>query len=306
MAKRTPTHRHDLTKLGDLAELQTFKVYLEELRNRRKAQQSGSDPSERNFQPSWMPARAALCPECQFAVSETHHGWLKTDRRMYDDELGMMVDELQPCPSCSGAVARRARFEQYRTLMQQARLPRASETWTFETFPMLAGKAEAVKETAMYARGAARATFTNLYLFGAFGGGKTGLAVCVARARLEQAQPVLFWTLPDLLTRIKATYDPKREESENELIEQLGTVDMLILDDLGTEKPSEWQREKLYQIINRRMNDDRETVFTSNVTPYDLEAHVGTRIVDRILYHCLPVELAGVNLRRQPVGGAAR
>jgi len=292
-------HRAELTRLGDLAEMQTFRTYLEELRTRRRERNSGSDPAERNSMPSWLPKAPELCPECQFPVNETQHGWLGSDHRIYDSEIGMTTNELIPCPSCSGAVGRRAAFERYRRLMEDARLPRASEHWTFETFPLLAGKGEAVRDVAMYARGENRSTFTNLYISGPFGTGKTGLAVCVLRARLQQGMPALFWTLPDLLTRIKATYDAKREESENALIDQLGSVNLLVLDDLGTEKPSDWQREKLYQIVNRRMNDDRETVFTSNMTPFELEAHVGPRIVERIEYRCLPVELGGVNLRRR-------
>jgi DNA replication protein DnaC len=293
--------RADLTKIGDLAELQTFKAELEELRQRRKERSNGSEAPEQkwtSYDAPWLPKRTEICPECQYPVEEGRSGKIKTGRRVYLEDLGMMGDEEMPCPSCSGAVARRERFERYRSLMAEARLPRYSEQWTFETFPMH-GKESALHDVTTFARGKVRSTFTNLYISGPFGVGKTGLAVCVARARLEQEQPVLFWTLPDLLTRIKATYDASRAESEDELIERLGSVDLLVLDDVGTEKPSEWQREKLYQILNRRMNDDLETVFTSNMTPFQLEAHVGERIVERIEFHCLPVELAGVNLRRQ-------
>lgn len=300
--------RAGLTKLGDLAELQAFKEHLEELRNRRKErseQSSGSGTPESSYDAPWLPKRPDLCPECRFPVVEGQHGWLKTGRRVYEEERGMTVDELIPCPSCMGAYARRADFQRFRSLMAEARLPRASEGWTFETFPM-AGKEEALRDAAMFARRENRSTFTNLYLFGPYGCGKTGLAICVLRARLEGLEAALFWTMPDLFMRIKATYEASREESENDLIERLSSVPLLVLDDIGTEKPSEWQREKLYQILNRRMNEDLETVFTSNMTPYELEAHVGERIVERIEFRCLPVIVAGVNLRRQPVGGAAR
>jgi DNA replication protein DnaC len=298
MGPRPLTARQELVRLGDVAGAETFRAYLEELRARRNARSSGSATPGSAYDAPGLAKRATLCPECQFPVAEGRHGWLKTGRRAYDGARGMEVDELVPCPSCMGAYGRRADFERFRSLMAEARLPRQSEGWTFGTFPA-AGKEEALRDTAMYARGEQRGTFTNLYLFGPYGSGKTGLAVCVLRARLERREAALFWTMPDLFMRIKATYDPAREESENDLIERLGGVPLLVLDDIGTEKPSEWQREKLYQILNRRMNEDLATVFTSNMTPFQLEAHVGERIVERIEFRCLPVEVGGENLRRR-------
>lgn len=254
---------------------------------------SGPGASSANSKPAEPPK----CPECGWPIKPGEHGWLRTGEWEHDDKAGNVYG-IRPCPSCSGAVVRRRQFERFRALMAESRIPRIAEQWTFESFPQFPGKREPLRDATMFARGEMRAAFTSLYLYGPYGGGKTGLALCILRARLEDTQPGLFWTLPDLLSRIKATYDPKAEDSENELIRRLVDVDFLVLDDLGAEKASEWQREKLYQIVNGRMLEGRETVYTSNYSPVDIAQHVGQRVADRIEYRCFPVEVGGANLRK--------
>ena len=246
-----------------------------------------------NSKPSGPPR----CPECNWEIKPGVHGWLATGEWTHDDKYGNVYG-IRPCPSCAGAVARRRQFERFRALMAESRLPKIAEQWTFDSFPQHPGKREALKDAAAFARGDMRQAFTSLYLYGSYGGGKTGLALCILRARLEQTQPGLFWAMPDLLSRIKQTYDARNEDTENALIRQLVDVDFLVLDDLGAEKASEWQREKLYQIVNGRMLEGRETVYTSNFSPVDIAQHVGQRVADRIEYRCLPSEVGGANLRR--------
>ena len=202
-----------------------------------------------------------------------------------------------PCPSCSGDVRQRRHYERFERLLEESQLPKGWRDWTFETFPQDADKREAVSDAASFARGQYRPHFVNCLISGPFGTGKTGLAVCILRAFLAKLRPALLWTAPDLLTRIKATY---REDGEGEeaLLRRLVEVDLLVLDDLGAERASDWQREKLYQVLNGRMASERETVFTSNGDADALRSVLGERILERIEFRCMPIDLTGRNLRR--------
>lgn len=94
-----------------------------------------------------------------------------------------------------------------------------------------------------------------LIIMGESGVGKTHLAASIANKLIENDKIVLMGRLTTLLDMIKGTFKDNTK-SENELIELYSNVDMIIIDDLGTEKISNWALEKLYTIIENR-NENR-------------------------------------------------
>jgi DNA replication protein DnaC len=139
---------------------------------------------------------------------------------------------------------------------------------------------------------------SSLALIGAPGRGKSSLATIVMARRIErQLCDALYVTAPDLLDRIRATYGPHGEGSEPEVVDAVKTASLLVLDDLGAEKPSEWVEEKLYQVVNHRYNALLPTIFTSNLEIRALTRRVGQRIVDRVVDMSTLVYLGGPNLR---------
>ena len=94
-----------------------------------------------------------------------------------------------------------------------------------------------------------------LIIMGKSGVGKTHLAASIANKLIENDKIVLMGRLTTLLDMIKETFKDNTK-SENELIELYSNVDMIIIDDLGTEKISNWALEKLYTIIENR-NENR-------------------------------------------------
>ena len=94
-----------------------------------------------------------------------------------------------------------------------------------------------------------------LIIMGESGVGKTHLAASIANKLIENDKIVLMGRLTTLLDMIKETFKDNTK-SENELIELYSNVDMIIIDDLGTEKISNWALEKLYTIIENR-NENR-------------------------------------------------
>lgn len=131
-----------------------------------------------------------------------------------------------------------------------------------------------------------------LLFSGQVGSGKTFLACSIANALLKKGKVVLFVVVPDLLDQIRATFDAVRNEyTEYELLNTARQVPLLILDDLGAHNYTEWSRNKIYSIINYRLNHRLPIIVTTNITPEDLEEYLGERTTSRILEMCRPYRL---------------
>jgi DNA replication protein DnaC len=127
-----------------------------------------------------------------------------------------------------------------------------------------------------------------LMFCGQVGSGKTFLASAIANALLEAGKQVLFSVVPDLLDEIKATYSHfgENELSELQLVEMARKVEILILDDLGAHNYTDWTRNKLYTILNYRLNNELPTVITTNLELDELEDYLGERTTSRIIQLC--------------------
>lgn len=121
----------------------------------------------------------------------------------------------------------------------------------------------------------------SLYLWSnTTGSGKTYLACCIANELLnEYCERVRFITAPDYLAAVEAAQ--KREAGTEDRSKKYMEAEILILDDLGAQRKSEWAEEKMFGLINRRMEDKKVTIFTSNMHPSDLG--MNNRLVDRIV-----------------------
>lgn len=119
-----------------------------------------------------------------------------------------------------------------------------------------------------------------LLLKGGYGCGKTHLAAAIANRCIERGHPVLFITVPDLLDYLRAAFSPASPTGYDERFEEVRTAALLILDDLGTESPSSWAQEKLFQILNYRYNARLPTVITTNHELEEIPLRVRSRLVD--------------------------
>ncbi len=123
-----------------------------------------------------------------------------------------------------------------------------------------------------------------LLLIGPVGAGKTFLAASIANALMEKEKQVLFVVVPDLLDQLRATY--KTEESELDLLDTAREIPILILDDLGAHNYTDWTRNRLYTIINYRLNEQLPTVITSNLSLDEMEEYLGARTTSRLIQSC--------------------
>lgn len=133
-----------------------------------------------------------------------------------------------------------------------------------------------------------------LMLVGQVGSGKTFLACSIANALLKEGRVALFVVVPDLLDQIRSTYETTRyvsEYTEFDLLEAARQVPLLILDDLGAHNYTEWSKNKIYSIINYRLNHCLPVIVTTNITPEDMEEFLGERTTSRLLEMCKPYRL---------------
>jgi DNA replication protein DnaC len=130
-----------------------------------------------------------------------------------------------------------------------------------------------------------------LLLMGPCGSGKTHLAVAALLEIIAQGKPgkLLFSNFQDLIQEILASIDSDHAPSRSEILEPVLTADLLVLDELGSQKPTLFVQDMLYYIINTRYNEQRTTIFTTNYLdePRDakeesLETRIGKRLRSRL------------------------
>jgi DNA replication protein DnaC len=144
-----------------------------------------------------------------------------------------------------------------------------------------------------------------LLLIGLPGVGKTHLAVATLKAWIEKGGTGLFYTMIDLLSLLRGTYASQEGRSESDVLERVKQADMLVLDELGRERVTEWRDEMLHLIVNARYSDRRVTIFTTNFDINDdpiegFPARVGLRIYSRLHEMCEFLHVDGADYRARP------
>ncbi len=137
------------------------------------------------------------------------------------------------------------------------------------------------------------------FLYGEVGSGKTTQAVHIMLADIRNRYIVggptgyIFITLPELFLTFKSSYN-KNESTEEDLLLLYSDTPLLVLDDFGIEKSSEWSFQLLYIILTRRYDNLRKTIFTSNFSLEQLAERLGDdRIPSRIQDMCAIIEFEG-------------
>lgn len=123
------------------------------------------------------------------------------------------------------------------------------------------------------------------------GSGKTRIAAGIAN-ELMKSYAVKFAVSLTILQEIKNTWRRDAEYSESRLLDALCTTDILVIDDFGVERPADWINDKLYQIINERYINRKETIFTSNESLETLQYddRITNRIKERTYQIAFPEE----------------
>lgn len=136
-----------------------------------------------------------------------------------------------------------------------------------------------------------------LLMYGTCGTGKTYLSACIANALIDKGYSVLMTNFATIVNTVMGM-----REGKQEYMNSLNRYDLLILDDLGVERSSEFMVEHIYSIIDTRYRSGLPFIITTNLTADELKKPqtVGySRIYDRILERCHPVKFEGNSRRRE-------
>lgn len=159
------------------------------------------------------------------------------------------------------------RREKAEKLFDKSKMGARFKTRSFENFKVDSQNAKAFETVKRYSDNFKKHADQGIgfMLSGSYGTGKTHLAAALAIDLINKGIPVIFGTLISLLGKIRQTYSESwKQEDELEILEAYSTVDLLIIDDLGKERVSEWSLEKLFSIVNTRYENNLPIVITTN------------------------------------------
>ena len=244
----------------------------------------------RNLGPKATPMTEA-CPVCKGV------GWLRHRVPVGHPHFGKAVPCLCKRSEMDQKMAQRLREDANVSLL-------TLERQTFDSFDPGQGKngqngKDAAHASLVAAKYAAARFAENpagwLVMCGSVGTGKSHLGHAIAGVLIERGTPIFWSSVPDLLGVLRRGF--AQEGIFDKRLETLRTVDVLIMDDLGTEQVTDWVNEKLYQIINHRWQNRLPTVIITNLKLWEPNCGLAPRLRDRILDKGLMVGGQPVYLR---------
>lgn len=202
-----------------------------------------------------------------------------------------------PCPC--------RRPDRFKKLLAAARIPPRYAKCSFATFKSAPGTSQ--DNALLLAQNLVNdfPVDRGLLFMGPAGVGKTHLAVAIIRGLIEKGFAGIFCEFGSLLKEIQDSYNPISKSSELKVLAPVYQTDVLVLDELGATIPTDWVRDTMYQIINKRYNDQKLTIFTTNYSDARvsdkeqvLEDRIGTRLRSRLYEMCKKVVMDGGDYRR--------
>lgn len=260
------------------------------------------------------------------------------------DKLNGIPDLEAVCPKCDGqgmrivedatggrtavpCVCRAQR--RFRRVLTQARIPRRYEHCTLDSFePAYAGGGNRSLSRALLAARKFVADYpletdgTGLLLTGSIGVGKTHLAVGMLQALVEErGASGLFYDYRELLKQVQNSYNSRVAATELEVLAPVFDAEVLVLDEIGASKPTDWVWDTVAHILNTRYNDKRTTIITTNyanqpplgsdstesprgqaraaMREETLGDRIGERMRSRLQEMCVVTEMQGEDFRQK-------
>jgi DNA replication protein DnaC len=265
--------RGGLRALGDGGVL----GYWREIAARAKARNAEERAERDRARLRWLSTHAGGCWDCQ--DTGLRYGALNT-----------------PCDCGAGrAILSRRRADAFATLWSAAHIPPRARTFSLDTFPSPQIGAYA-KAREFLGRWDSDGGTSGLVLTGDYSKGKTGLMIALARAIAED----LFATTPyrirfmpsvELMQALRPTDGRSGDAERESLFRDLLRVRLLLLDDIGKDKPTDWVHDRLFTLINHRTSHLLPTFVTTNYALDDLAPRVGEGVVDRLVEACEVIEM---------------
>lgn len=227
-----------------------------------------------------------------------------------------VADEPEVCSKCYGSgmeiVAGKGarpcecrKQKSHTNQLDKARIPKRYENCHFHSYRILNPTQERAFKYASKLAMEYPAIERGLIFMGTVGVGKTHLAVSILKGLTERGFNCLFYEFGALLKEIQNSYNIHTQTSELKVLAPILDAEVLVLDEIGASKPTEWVRDTMAHIINTRYNDKKLTIFTTNYLDErraekdeTLEDRIGVRLRSRLFEMCRTVPIAGEDFRR--------
>ncbi len=200
--------------------------------------------------------------------------------------------------SCREMKSRHGQFE-------SVRLPKRYDGFHFHNYKPQNESQKSAFKFAMNLTNEYPAVDRGLLLMGCVGVGKTHLAVSILKGLTERGFTCLFYAFGSLLKEIQGSFNASTQSSELSVLAPVLNADVLVLDELGASKPTDWVRDTMAHIINTRYNDKKLTIFTTNYPDERrsdrdeiLEDRIGTPLRSRLYEMCKTVSVDGNDYRK--------
>lgn len=252
-------------------------------------------PLLKNTIMKWFKPERCTCPNAQ-------NYWAR-----YDEEQERIKKEVEEAKEKE---AMRTRIRRY---LGDSGIKKRFINRTFEKYQVTPENKEAFLTAKQYAEGFKTYSETGdgIFFVGSYGTGKTHLAVAISLYLINKGIPVICKTLIDLLGEIKKTFDDDADIKEHQILNLYKNVDLLVIDDLGKELPTEWMLTTFYSILDERYENCKPVIVTTNYNDDELVRRLSQRsireggdsktaesIVSRLYHMCFRVEMNWADWRR--------
>lgn len=231
------------------------------------------------------------CDKCSYSVTNSKD--CPHIERLYIDT--MRSNQYLSCEKYERYVRMMRKQREAERLLGESGLGKRFAARRFETFNVTPATKQAYEACVSFCDNFAEDS-RGIRLVGSYGCGKTHLTAAIIHRLAEQGIGGVFVVVPELLRAIRKGYNSPDEDADK-LVSLTEEAPLLVLDDLGAEKPSEWVREQLYVIINRRYENMLPTIVTTNCSTQELVDRVGQRTVSRLIEMTTPYKILAKDYR---------
>jgi DNA replication protein DnaC len=230
-------------------------------------------------------------------------------KRDLDNRSDFQDEPQGRCPDCDGygniidekgaRLCHCVKSDIIQSEISLAHIPKKFSDVTLDSFKITKPILKGVHQKACnYVENYSLENYKGMYIYGPTGTGKSHLSIGILKGLIQKGFDGVFYNIVDLLDAIRKTYNPDSQLSDKNLLEMEMNRQIFVLDDFGVQKTSSWVSDRLYALINRRYQDCKTIIITSNIPLMDLQMKVDNRLASRIVEMCMEIEIQVSDYRK--------